>query len=77
MFTRDGITHDAVPYFMERFENAYLAQIQNFAEHVRKGLPPAITGGDAVEALRISLAANRSLRERRPVDLLEGVAERA
>jgi len=75
MFTRDGISHDAVPYFMERFEHAYLAQIRNFAEHVRKGLPPSITGADAVAALRISLAANRSLRERRSVDMVE-LAER-
>jgi predicted dehydrogenase len=60
---------------MERFEHAYLAQIRNFAEHVRKGLPPSITGADAVAALRISLAANRSLRERRSVDMVE-LAER-
>lgn len=69
MFGPEGITHDAVPYFMERFESAYLAQIQNFAEHVRKGLPPSITGADAVAALRISVAANRSLREGRPVEV--------
>ena len=75
MFTRDGIAHDAVPYFMERFENAYLAQIQNFAEHVREGLPPSITAADAVAALRISVAANLSTRENRPVDLLEVAAE--
>jgi len=71
MLTPEGITHDAVPYFMERFENAYLAQIQNFVEHVRNGLPPAITGTDAMAALRISLAANRSMREGRPVDIEE------
>jgi len=71
MLTPEGITHDAVPYFMERFENAYLAQIQNFVEHVRSGLPPAITGTDAMAALRISLAANRSMRESRPVDIEE------
>jgi inositol 2-dehydrogenase len=75
MFTPQGITHDAVPYFMERFENAYLAQIQNFAEHVRKGLPPSITGADAVAALRISVAANLSLREGRAVNIDEVVAE--
>jgi len=74
--TAEGITHDCVPYFMERFENAYLAQIRNFVEHVRKGLPPSITGADAVAALRISLAANRSMRESRPVDLEELEAER-
>ena len=44
MLTPEGITHDAVPYFMERFENAYLAQIQNFVEHVQKGLPPSDHG---------------------------------
>jgi inositol 2-dehydrogenase len=75
MFTKEGVTHDAVPYFMERFESAYLAQIQNFAEHVRKGLPPSITGADAVAALRISLAANLSLREGRVVDVEETQAE--
>ena len=71
MLTPEGISHDAVPYFMERFENAYLAQIQNFAEHVRKGLPPFITAEDAMAALAISVAANRSLREGRPVDVDE------
>ena len=71
MMTPEGISHDAVPYFMERFENAYLAQIQNFVDHVRKGLPPFITGADAMAALRISVAANRSLREGRPVDIEE------
>jgi predicted dehydrogenase len=40
-------------------------------DHVRKGLPPFITGADAMAALRISVAANRSLREGRPVDIEE------
>jgi predicted dehydrogenase len=71
MLTPEGISHDAVPYFMERFENAYLAQIQNFVEHVRQGLPPSIGGADAMAALRVSAAANRSMRERRPVDVEE------
>jgi predicted dehydrogenase len=71
MMTPEGITHDAVPYFMERFENAYLAQIQNFVEHVQKGLQPSITGADAMAALRISVAANLSMREGRVVDIQE------
>ncbi len=32
--TKEGITHDVVPYFMERFEGAYLAQIQDFVNKV-------------------------------------------
>jgi len=67
--TKEGVTHDAVPYFMERFETAYLAQIRNFVEHLQKGLPPSITGADAMAALRITLAANLSLREHRPVEV--------
>jgi inositol 2-dehydrogenase len=76
MLTPEGVTHDAVPYFMERFENAYLAQIRNFVEHLQKGLPPSITADDAIAALRISLAANLSLREQRPVDVEGWEAER-
>ena len=76
MLTPEGISHDAVPYFMERFESAYLAQIRDFVEHVELGLPPSITGVDAMAALKISLAATRSMRERRLVDVDEGEAER-
>jgi scyllo-inositol 2-dehydrogenase (NAD+) len=63
----NGVTHDTVPYFMERFGQAYVAQLQNFVENVALGRPPAITCADGVEALRISLAATQSLKEGRPV----------
>jgi scyllo-inositol 2-dehydrogenase (NAD+) len=71
LMTREGISHDVVPHFMERFGNAYLAQIQNFVSRVLAGARPSITGEDAIAALRISLAANLSLREKRPVDVKE------
>jgi predicted dehydrogenase len=71
VMTREGITHDAVPYFMERFESAYLTQIQNFVDNVLQGRPPSITGADAVAALRISIAATVSQHEQRPVDVSE------
>ncbi len=67
VMTREGITHDVVPHFMQRFEKAYLAQIQDFVDNVLEGRPPRVTGADAVAALRISLAATKSLREQRPV----------
>ena len=59
----EGITHDVLPYFMERFESAYLARIQDFVNKVRHGEEPAVTGADAVAAMRVSLAATRSLHE--------------
>ena len=71
VMTREGITHDAVPYFMERFEGAYLAQIQNFVDNVLQGRQPSITGADAVAALRISIAATASQHEKRPIDVSE------
>jgi len=67
VMTKDGITHDVVPHFMQRFENAYRAQIQNFVENVQKGSEPLISGADAVAALQISLAATESLQQNRPV----------
>ena len=74
VLNREGITHDAVPHFMERFENAYLTQIQDFVDNVRQGRPPSITGKDAIAALRISIAATTSLHEKRPVDVREAEA---
>ena len=69
--TQEGITHDTLPHFMQRFEGAYLAQIQDFVDKASKGLPPSLTGRDAIAAMRISLAATRSCREGRPVQVGE------
>jgi scyllo-inositol 2-dehydrogenase (NAD+) len=69
MMTEQGITHDVVPYFMERFESAYLTQIQDFVNKVLKSEKPSVTGADALAAIRISLAANASLHQNRPVEI--------
>lgn len=69
VMTKGGITHDVVPHFMQRFENAYLAQIQNFVESVQMGSEPSISGADAVAALQISLAATESLHLNRAVSV--------
>lgn len=71
VMTSEGITHDVVPHFMQRFEKAYLAQIQDFVDNVLGGRPPRVTGTDAVAALRISLAATKSFQEQRPVEVAE------
>ena len=69
VLTKDGVTHDTVPYFMERFGQSYVDQLQNFVDYVRQGKPPAITCDDGIAALRISLAATQSLHEKRAVSL--------
>jgi len=69
VMTKAGISHDVVPYFMERFENAYLAQVESFIDAILNGREPAVSGSDAVEAIRLSLAATLSCREHRVVEL--------
>ena len=76
VMTKEGITHDVVPHFMQRFENAYLAQIQDFVENVRSGAQPSITGPDGLAALQISITATQSLQENRPI-IVRPVEDRA
>src|ERR671911_2528203 len=55
-----GIQHDTVPYFMERFRDAYTNQLQNFAQNVLQDREPPITIDDGMEALRVGVAATRA-----------------
>ncbi len=71
VMTEGQIAHDVVPHFMQRFESAYLAQIQSFVDRVLRGGRPAVTCQDGVAALRVSLAAAASFAARRPVHLNE------
>jgi len=71
LMTQEGISHDVVPHFMQRFESAYLAQIQNFVDTVLSGGKPAIGCADAIAALKISVAATKSLAEGKPIDVNE------
>jgi len=69
--TKNGVTHDVVPHFMERFGEAYLSQIQDFTNNVLKDKEPTITAQDGVKALKVSLAATKSLHENCPVKLTD------
>jgi len=60
MTKANGVSHDTVPYFMERFRDAYPNQLQNFAQNVLHGRPAPITIDDGMEALRIGVAATRA-----------------
>jgi scyllo-inositol 2-dehydrogenase (NAD+) len=67
--TREGVSHDVVPHFPERFASAYTAQIAHFVDCIAGGGAPRVTPGDARAALRIALAATTSHLERRIVTL--------
>lgn len=63
----NNISHDTVPYFMERFSPAYASEIEDFVRCVIENRPPTISGRDARAATAIGIAATRSLDEQRPV----------
>jgi myo-inositol 2-dehydrogenase / D-chiro-inositol 1-dehydrogenase len=66
-----GIQGDYIYYFLERFRDAYRAEVQAFVDAVREGRTPTPGAEDALEALRLALAATKSLREKRPVEVSE------
>ncbi len=71
LLTRDGVHHDVVPHFPQRFGTAYTRQLEQFVASVRDDKPPVVTARDARAALLIGLAATRSQHEQRVVYLSE------
>ena len=57
----------AYPTFFVRFDAAYRAELAHFLRFARGEAENACTVRDGMEALRLGLAAARSLKERRPV----------
>ena len=60
MMTRDTITHDTIPGFYERFENAYIVQLQDFVQNLVQRRASPITCDDGIAAQKIALAARKS-----------------
>lgn len=67
----NGVCHDTVPYFMERFRNAYTDQLQNFAQNVLHDREPPITIVDGLEALRLGVAATRAQQTKTAVQVAD------
>ena len=71
VLTKNNVAHDTVPYFMERFRDAYTEQLQNFSQNVLQGRAAPITIEDGLEALRIGVAATRARQSGAPVTVAE------
>jgi inositol 2-dehydrogenase len=71
VLTKAGVTHDTVPYFMERFGDAYADEIRDFVSCIVNNREPSVSGMDAYAATAIGIAATISLDELRPVLLSE------
>ncbi len=65
--TRGTVTMDAVDPSQLRFQSAYAAQVEAFVAAIVGDRPVTPTGEDALEALKISLAARASAESGRPV----------
>ncbi len=71
VMTKNHIAHDTVPFFMERFRDAYPTQLQNFVDNLRDDHEPPITIDDAMGSLRIALAATRAQATGKTVSLAD------
>lgn len=60
-----------VPAFMERFADAYAAEVRDFVSCILEDRTPSVTGEDARKATAIGMAATLSLDEVRPVMISE------
>jgi myo-inositol 2-dehydrogenase/D-chiro-inositol 1-dehydrogenase len=59
------------PSFVERYREAFIAELRSFVQCVRDKTPVAVTGEDALAAVQAACAAKISMRENRPVRLVE------
>lgn len=69
LLTKEGATHDFVPYIMERFGQAYTNELKYFLDCIYNNQDPSVTGQDGRAALQIALAATQSYKEAKPVEI--------
>ena len=58
-------------FFLERYNDAFVAEVKDFVDAVVNGAPVPVGGKDGLEPVRIAIAAKKSLQEGRPVKLSE------
>ncbi len=70
--TGRGFTTDpALPFFLERYAEAYRAELDAFVDAVVSGTPPSPSGADGLAALVLADAAEASAREGRVIKILQ------
>ena len=67
---KDGVFIDQPFYsFIERYKEAYIAELNGFINCLEDGKRPAVDGHDALKAVLIAVAAQQSLNLNQPVSL--------
>src|SRR3990170_3092568 len=70
--TAEGVRHDHVVWFLDRFREAYQRELAHFIDCMASDREPEVTGADGRTALALALLAERSHREGRPLPAGEG-----
>jgi myo-inositol 2-dehydrogenase / D-chiro-inositol 1-dehydrogenase len=72
IFARDfGSSFDHFENFPDRFEKAYQLQLLSFFKDLQEGKRPSPGPEDALETLRLAIAATKSCKESRPIKISE------
>lgn len=71
IFGPDQAAQEQVAFFIDRFADAFRAELVHFVSCIQTGEPPCVGVADGYAALQIAVAAGRSLHERRPVRIGE------
>jgi myo-inositol 2-dehydrogenase/D-chiro-inositol 1-dehydrogenase len=71
-FDAEGV-HSAKPeyFFLERYKEAFVAEVQEFVNCIRKDTEPPVSGMDGLMPVVMGLAARKALAEARPVKVEE------
>lgn len=70
--TETGVTGDKPLYFfLERYKEAFIAEMREFVAAVAENKPVSVTGQDGLQDLLVALACKKSLVEGRAVKLSE------
>ncbi len=56
-------------FFLERYQEAFAAQWSSFFGNLQAGKPPAVTFRDGLRALELAEAGNRSIAEKRVIEV--------
>jgi predicted dehydrogenase len=59
---------------LNRFADAYLAQVRDFAQTILAGKAPRVTGEDGLKALEIAVAADNSYKIGAPCKVAHAAA---
>ena len=66
---KEGVCHDTVPFFMERFERSYVIQLKDFVEKAAQQKDPSVTIEDGERALLVGHAATHSQHKKSVVTI--------